>query len=123
VAIRGLYAEPPYRRALLDGQRMSLPWHEWFQRIADLGRVIEVSATYDPASIASGSTAQATVTATGAVAGDFAVASFVTADVGVVLLAAVTATDTVTVTFWNVTGGAIDLASGTLRVRVEAKRT
>jgi hypothetical protein len=77
------------------------------------------SATWDPASVADGAIASTTVTVTGAVAGDVALASHPGITVaGAILHAQVTAADTVTVTLLNKTGGALDLASGTLRVRV-----
>jgi len=76
------------------------------------------SATYDPPSLADGSTATTTVTVSGAALGDFARASFSLNPQGITITAAVTATNTVTVTLTNHTGGTIDLASGTLRAEV-----
>lgn len=80
------------------------------------------SKTFNPASIAAGATETTTVTVTGAVAGDFAIASFsdvATANADKVQLAAkVSAADTVSVTFTNTHSAAVDLASGTLRARV-----
>lgn len=75
------------------------------------------SATYDPPSLADGAGASTTVTVTGAVLGDYAVASFSLSTQGITVTANVTAADTVTVRFQNETTGVIDLASGTLRVR------
>jgi hypothetical protein len=77
------------------------------------------SATFNPASLAAGATQQTTVTVSGAVAGDYVTSvshSQVHADV--VWFGQVTAADTVTVTQWNRGAGAVDLGSGTLRVRV-----
>lgn len=80
------------------------------------------SKTWDPPSVAAqsagvpGSTST-TVTATGVVLGDTVVASFSLALSGLRLVAEVTAADTVTCTLYNHTAGAIDLGSGTLRVR------
>jgi parallel beta-helix repeat protein len=82
---------------------------------------ISGSATYDPGGavdIADGAGETTTVTATGAALGDFAQASFSQPLQGVTLTAWVSATDTVSVRFQNESGGAVDLASGTLRVRV-----
>lgn len=76
------------------------------------------SATYDPPNIGSGAQASTTVTVTGAALGQFAIATFSLDTQLIELSANVTAADTVTVLFKNGTGGAIDLASGTLSVRV-----
>lgn len=77
------------------------------------------TGTYDPASLNDGQRAETDVTVTGAALGDFAEASFSLDTQGIILDAQVTATNTVTVTFHNETGGTIDLGSGTLRVQVE----
>jgi len=75
------------------------------------------SKGHDWAAIGDGSTASTTVTATGAAMGDFAAASMdVALPAGLMLSAAVTAADTVTVTLNNRSGATQDLASGTLRV-------
>ena len=58
------------------------------------------------------------VTVTGAVLGDFCVASFSLDVADLAITAAVTAADTVTYQLLNNTGAAVDLASGTVRVRV-----
>lgn len=77
------------------------------------------SATYDPALIAAGAGADASaITVTGAALGDFAEASFSLNTQGIDLIARVSAANTVTVRFQNGTAAGIDLASGTLRVRV-----
>lgn len=72
------------------------------------------SKTYDPPSIASGAQVTTTVTVNGALMGDHATASFSLSVSGLSVTASVTANNTVTVTFSNASGGAIDLASGTL---------
>jgi hypothetical protein len=72
------------------------------------------SATYDPPNIANNAQAQTTVTVTGAALGNYAIATFSLDLQGMVINASVSAPDTVTVTIRNNTGGAIDLASGTL---------
>lgn len=77
------------------------------------------SAIYDPASLADGASETTTVTVTGAALGDFATASFGADLQGVTLDAWVSAADTVSVKFTNNTGGTVDLASATLRARVE----
>ena len=76
------------------------------------------SKTMDWANLASGSTQQTTVTVTGASVGDRASAVMSLANYGLIYSAEVTSTDTVTVTQRNVSGSAIDLASGTLTARV-----
>lgn len=76
------------------------------------------SATWNPASIANGAEAAVDVTVPGAVLGDFAFASFSLDVADLVLDANVTAANTVTCVLANNTGGAVDLASGTLRVKV-----
>jgi hypothetical protein len=72
------------------------------------------TVTYDPPSLADGAGTTTTVTVTGAVLGDVALASFSLSTQGITVTANVTATNTVTVRFQNETGGVIDLASGTL---------
>ena len=80
---------------------------------------VDGSTTYDPPSLADGESATTTVTVTGAALGDFATASFGADLQGVTLDAWVSAADTVSVKFTNNTGSAVDLASATLRARVE----
>ena len=75
-------------------------------------------ATWNPASIATAAEAVTEVTVPGAKLGDFAFASFSLDVADLVLSAAVTAANTVTVSLANVTGGAVDLGSGTVRVKV-----
>jgi len=77
------------------------------------------SKTYDPPSIASGAIAQTTVTVSGAKLTDKATASFSLDIGGLVMVAAVTATDTVTVTLLNLSGSPVDLSSGTLSCAVQ----
>ena len=81
-------------------------------------RELVAEAAWDPPSIAAGGTAAVNVTIPGARPGDFASAAFSLATSGLVFMAQVGATDVVTVTAWNKTGVAIDLAAGTVRARV-----
>ena len=121
MATRQLIQDAPYKSPLTDRQGlMSLRWLSWFDSITRRARALLTDVSADPPNLAAGTVAQVTVTVPGANAGDLATASFVPAAAGVVIFANVTAANTVTVTFWNVTAGAINLASGTLRVRVEA---
>ena len=76
------------------------------------------SETKDWGSIADGDEAAQEVTVTGAQLGDFAMASMSIDITDLMLSAAVTAANTVTVIAANNTGGAIDLGSGTLFVMV-----
>ncbi|RKY12687.1 MAG: hypothetical protein DRP65_00580 [Planctomycetota bacterium] len=82
-----------------------------------LGRLTG-SDTWDPGSIADGGEEAKEVTVTGAALGDFARASFSNDVSDLVLDAQVTAANTVTCILANNTGGAIDLASGTIKVEV-----
>lgn len=82
---------------------------------------LEVSATYDPPSISAGSYVSTTLSVPGALLGDYAKASFSLDITGCVLDAFVSGASTVTAVFRNLTGGSINLASGTLRVRVDKK--
>lgn len=76
------------------------------------------SGTWDAASIADGDEEAKEVTVTGAVLGDYAIVSLSVDVADLVLNAQVTAADTVTCILANNTGGAIDLASATVYVRV-----
>jgi hypothetical protein len=77
------------------------------------------SATYDAASLVDGAGATTTVTVTGAALGDFVTAVSFGVDLqGITVTAYVSAANTVAVRLQNETGGAIDLASTTVRVRV-----
>ena len=81
------------------------------------------SATWDPGSIADGDEEAKEVTVTGAALGDYAVASFSLDVADLVLDAQVTAADTATCILANNTGAAVDLASGTVYVRVFRRTT
>jgi hypothetical protein len=83
---------------------------------------IRTSATWNPGSIADGDEEAIDVTVTGAILGDYAIASFSLDVADLVLDAQVTAADTVTCVLANNTGGAVDLAEGTVYVRL-IKRT
>lgn len=76
------------------------------------------SDTWDPASIADGDKEAKDVTVTGAALGDFAIASFSLDVADLQLSADVTAADTVTCVLSNNTGGAVDLGSGTVYIKV-----
>lgn len=77
------------------------------------------SATWDPASVAAGAqSAATTLTVTGARAGDDVAVWHTSNLLGGVLVASVTANDTVSVQLLNPTAGAIDVTTGTLQVKV-----
>lgn len=86
-------------------------------RYVQLANVLNGFATYDPPSLADGVGATTTVTVTGLALGDFVLASFSLDLQGITVTAWVSATDTASVRFQNESGGTLDLASGTLRVR------
>ena len=81
-------------------------------------RGLDGSETYDAGEIADGDEEVGEVTVTGAALGDFVLASFSLDVADLAITAAVTAADTVTYQLLNNTGGAVNLASGTVRVRV-----
>lgn len=81
-------------------------------------RWLEAEDTWDPGSIADGDEEATEITVTGAALGDFVLVSFSLDVSDLALVGAVTAADTVTVQLLNNTGGAVDLAEGTVRVRV-----
>lgn len=83
------------------------------------GTYIEGSKTFDPPSVAAGSSTTTTVTVTGATLGDYVDVAFTLSLGGLSLSGYVSATDTVTCVFSNNTAGAIDLASGTLKARAK----
>lgn len=87
-----------------------------FTMFGDLG--LNYTATWDPASIANGASASTTIPVAGSEIGDFVEASFSNSLAGLLMGAYVSSAGTVTVVLYNNTGGAVDLASGTLRVRV-----
>jgi hypothetical protein len=80
--------------------------------------VLYNSVTFNPASLNDGDSEITTITVTGAELGYMAIASFNKDLQGILLTAYVSATDTVSVRFINQTGGVVNLAEGTLKVRV-----
>ena len=82
------------------------------------------SETWDPGNVVDGEMVSNDVTVTGAVLGDYAIASFSLDVADLVLDAQVTATDTVTVTLTNDgIGAGVDLSEGTLYFRVFRRTT
>lgn len=101
----------------MDDPTFSITAGGYFKDLIELSG----SDTWNPASIANGAEEAKEVTVTGAALGDFAVASFSLDVTDLVLNAQVTLADKVTVVLSNNTGGAIDLASGTVYVKVTKK--
>lgn len=82
------------------------------------GRYLQALKTFDWPSVANGASTTTTLTVTGAAFGDFVVASMDLSLAGLSMTAYVSSVNTVTIVLSNSTGGAIDLASGVLRVKV-----
>lgn len=72
------------------------------------------SATFNPSNLLDGTGETTTVTVSGAVLGDVAFAAFSLDLQGLTVTPYVSSANTVSVRFQNETGGAVDLASGTL---------
>lgn len=111
----------PSQRVVGPDGLMDKIWYDWFRDLDEKFRQsypIEGTATYDPPSLADGAGATTTVTVTGAALGDMAQASFSLATSGITITAWVSAADTVSVRFQNESGGALDIASGTLKAWV-----
>jgi hypothetical protein len=81
--------------------------------------VINATTTFDPASLSTynGVTSSA-ITVTGAALGDFVIVAAPYDRAGVIADGYVTATNTVKITLFNATGGTVDLASGTWKIKV-----
>lgn len=80
--------------------------------------VINVTSTIDPPSIAAAGQATANVTVPGAALGDFVMVAAPYDLQAVGVHGYVSAVDTVTVLLKNGTAGAVDLASGTWKIKV-----
>ena len=109
-----MFISPPPKTDKLDEL---IEWCEKLQQRIILDDLYG-SATWNPGSIGAGAEEAKEVTVTGAAVGDYAVASFSNDVSDLALDAQVTASNTVTCVLVNNTGGAIDLASGTVYVRV-----
>lgn len=80
------------------------------------------TATWDPPNMADGAITSTTIAVTGARVGDPAVAGLTSLGaVDVMITAHVQAADTVRVFLYNRTGGALDIASGTLTACVRVR--
>lgn len=86
-----------------------------------IGSTLVGSAVYDPPAIAAGASTTTTVAVAGAILGDLVTGvSFSLDQQGIMFSGYVSAPNVVTVVLFNRTAGALDLASGTLRVAVIA---
>lgn len=85
---------------------------------ANFATRVTATKEWDPTNVLAGANTSTTVTVPGAVLGQPAVAGFSLSLQGMHLTAYVSAVETVTVILNNVTAGAVNLASGTLRVDV-----
>jgi hypothetical protein len=117
IGMRVQYCDP----AVVTNGHLRLGWlytnAGWVEELT-VSAVLQGSATYDPPNLADGAGATTTVTVTGAALGDFAEAAFSLDLQGISVTAWVSGVNTVSVRFQNESGGALDLASGTLRARV-----
>ena len=83
-----------------------------------MGKAYKVTSTYDPPSLATNAQQSTTVTLTGATVGETVSVSFDKPLQGTRMWAEVTSTNTVTIYHRNDTGVTVDLASGTLTVKI-----
>lgn len=115
---------PPAKIRMIDREGdISGAWLLWAERVARrLDAETQLSVPVDPPSIAAGGTVQNTITVGDSRPGDYATATFVPPNAGIVVSADVTAANQVTVTFRNVTAGPIDLPAGTIFLRTERRR-
>lgn len=124
MADRAQFPPPPYKSGMVErGGEPSLGWSNWFGLVASwLQRVRVVSADVDWPNILAGATAYADITVTGAAVGDFATPSLDPTNADLEITAAVTTANTVRVWVTNRGAGAVNLAAGTTRIRLEKAR-
>ena len=103
---------------LLAFQSVTRSLDRMYNELYRVLRFLNASDTWDPGSIADGDEEAKEVAIEGAELTDYAFASFSLDVEDLQLSADVTAQDVVTCVLSNNTGGAIDLGSGTLHVRV-----
>jgi hypothetical protein len=121
---RTQFPPPPGKSVVTnrDGT-MNLSWMQFLGLVSlTFQRVRWISSAVDVPSIAAGGAWLATVTANGVRPGDEARATLDPSDENLVITAQVLAADAVRVRVENRSGAPIDLAAGTLRVRVENAR-
>jgi len=115
-ASTGLVSDRTIGDGLKDSRRYYL--EEYFNQLPAINAYLQGSETKDWGSISDGDEAAEEVAVTGAALGDYAVATMSIDVTDLVITASVTAADVATVILSNETGGAIDLGSGTLTVKV-----
>ena len=115
-ASTGLVSDRTIGDGLKDSRRYYLD--EYFNQLPALNAYLQGSETKDWGSIADGNEETEDMTVTGAALGDYVVAAMSIDVTDLTITASVTASNTVTVVLGNFTGGAIDLGSGTLTVKV-----
>jgi len=112
----GLVSDRTVQSGMIDSRRYYLD--EWFNQLPAINAYLQGSETKDWGSIADGNEETEDLTVTGAALGDYAVATMSIDVTDLVITASVTASNVVTVILSNDTGGAINLGSGTLTVKV-----
>ena len=115
-ASTGVVADQTIGGGLKDARRYHL--EEWFNSLPALNAYLNGSETKDWGNLGDGNELTEDLTVTGAALGDYAVATMSIDFTDLTITASVTASNTVTVVLGNFTGGAIDLGSGTLTVKV-----
>lgn len=83
-----------------------------------VGVSVDYSTTWDPAAVAPASSITQAFAVTGAVMNDFVHHSFSQSLGGLLMTGYVSATDQVTVVLYNPTAGSINIAGGTLKLRL-----
>ena len=115
-ASTGLVSDRTIGDGLKDSRRYYL--EEYFNQLPAINAYLQGSETKDWGNIADGDEEAEEVTVTGAALGDYAVATMSIDVTDLTITASVTASNAVTVVLGNFTGGAINLGSGTLTVKV-----
>jgi hypothetical protein len=124
MAERKAFPPPPNMSVLIERDGTpTLSWAGWFGVVALwIQRTRVLTFNVDLPSIASGAAASVQVTIPNVKLGDFAAASLDPMNADLAISAAVSANDQVTVWVANYGASAIDLAAGTMRVKVERAR-
>lgn len=112
---------PPLHTALQINGYTASQWLDWFMRISDvLPTIQEIPFTFDPAAVSANSTSEQNVTITGLKTGDTILkVQKPTYTSGLIVTGGlVTAADTLTVQFANITGGSINPGSEIYKIYV-----
>lgn len=110
------FPEAPMGEGEENGFILHHDWHVWYNSVVDsVPKFQPFAVAINPASIAANSTSEETVTVTGLTTQDVVVLNKPTHTADIVLNCRVTADDTLSVTFANLSGGAIDLGEETYR--------